>query len=164
MAHVIRPATEEDLDQISSLYEEFQSFHVDGLPDRLRVPEAHEVDRAALAAAVRALVTGADRTLLVADDGGRLAGLAEVHLQPPAASPFVVPRTSAVLQSLVVTASDRGAGTGRALVAGAEAWAAARGATEVQVKTWEFAAGPLAFYEALGYTTFRRELVKPLLD
>jgi GNAT superfamily N-acetyltransferase len=159
---VIRPATEDDLDRVRSLYDEFQSFHVDWMQDRLRLPDPHEVDRAQLDTALRALIAGVDGVLLVADDGGRLAGLAEVHLLPPAASPFVVPRASAVLQSLIVTASDRGRGAGKALVAAAEAWAAVRGATEVQVKTWEFAAGPLAFYEALGYTTFRRELAKPI--
>jgi len=32
----------------------------------------------------------------------------------------------------------------------------------MKTKTWEFSEGPLHFYEALGYRTLRRELVKLL--
>jgi GNAT superfamily N-acetyltransferase len=47
-------------------------------------------------------------------------------------------------------------------MAAAEAWARERGATELRLDAWEFAAGPLPFYESLGYQTIKRTLVKPL--
>ena len=89
-------------------------------------------------------------------------GLAEVYLDPVPSSPYVVARPTATLQSLLVTERFRGEGIGRALVAAAEQWAAEHGAEMLKAKTWEFAAGPLVFYESLGYRTLRRELVKTL--
>jgi GNAT superfamily N-acetyltransferase len=162
VAPLIRPAADDDLPALHGLYEEFHGFHVDGLGDRLRVPAAHEVDRAELDTALRALIERDDRLLLVADDGGRLVGFAEAYVDEPSRSPFVVPRASATLQSLLVTSAARGTGLGRALVAATEQWAASRGARELHLKTWEFDAGPLAFYESLGYATFRRELTKSI--
>jgi hypothetical protein len=44
----------------------------------------------------------------------------------------------------------------------AEAWARQHGATEMQLDTWEFDAGPLRFYEKTGYRTLKRVLVKAI--
>jgi GNAT superfamily N-acetyltransferase len=41
-------------------------------------------------------------------------------------------------------------GVGGRLMTAAEAWAHARRATQLRLDAWEFAAGPLPFYEALG--------------
>ncbi len=84
------------------------------------------------------------------------------RLDPPAASAYVVPRTTATLQSLLVTEGVRGTGVGRELMDAAERWAAERGVDELKAKTWELPEGPLSFYEALGYRTLRRDLVKSL--
>ncbi len=159
---MIRRATRGDIDGLRRLYDEFHAFHVRGVPKYLRVPEPGEVDPQEFNRALERLIEGDEATLLVAEVQGALAGLAEVYLDPLPHSPFVVPRRTATLQSLVVTQCATGTGLGRALVEAAERWAAERGAEEMKAKTWEFPEGPQAFYEALGYTTLRRELVKPL--
>jgi hypothetical protein len=38
----------------------------------------------------------------------------------------------------------------------------ANGASEMRLDVWEFAAGPLEFYERLGYRTLRRALVREI--
>jgi GNAT superfamily N-acetyltransferase len=144
------------------LYDEFHAFHVRGVPSHLRVPEPDEVDEATFDRAIERLVEGDDTTLLVAETEGRLVGFAEVYVDPPTDSAYVVPRTTATLQSLLVTEGFRGTGVGRELMDAAERWAAERGVEELKAKTWEFSEGPLFFYEALGYQTLRRELVKSL--
>jgi Acetyltransferase (GNAT) family len=100
---LIRRATRADLEQARVLYDEFHAFHVRGVPSHLRIPAPEEVDAAAFDRAIERLVEGEDATLLVAESDGRLVGFAEVYVDPPAASAYVVPRTTATLQSLLVT-------------------------------------------------------------
>ena len=44
----------------------------------------------------------------------------------------------------------------------AQDWARARGAAEMRLDIWEFPAGPLLFYQKLGYRILRRSLVREL--
>jgi len=158
----IRQATRDDTEALRALYDEFHAFHVRGVPGHLRLPGLGEADADEFDRGIESIVESDEATLLVAESGDRLVGLAELYLDPPRESPFVVPRRTAKLQSLLVTEDLRGTGLGRALVEAGERWATARGADEITAKTWEFSEGPLVFYESLGYRTLSRELVKAL--
>ena len=156
----IRPATEADLDQALILYHEFHEFHVQGVPDRLRVPAPY--DDAAARETLTHILYSQDAALFVAEQQERLVGLAEVYLHHDAPHAAAISFTYGHLQSLIVTESLRGTGLGRRLVEAAERWASARGATEMRLACWEFSGGPLPFYEALGYHTIKRTLAHPL--
>ena len=158
----IRPATEADLDQALTLYHEFHEFHVRGVPDRLRVPTPY--DDAAARETLTHILHSQHAAFFVADDErqGRLLGLAEVYLHHDAPHAAAISFTYGHLQSLIVTERLRGTGLGRRLVEAAEQWASERGATEMRLACWEFAGGPLPFYEALGYHTIKRTLARPL--
>jgi GNAT superfamily N-acetyltransferase len=156
----IRPATAADITALLALYAEFHSFHVAGMADRLREPEQR--DDADVRAALDGLLRAGDAALLVAADGDQVIGLAEVYLKRDEENPWRVGYTYGHLQSLMVAAAWRRAGIGARLVTAAEAWARERGAAEMRLETWEFPAGPLAFYEARGYRTLRRTLARRL--
>ena len=156
----IRRATEADLDQALALYHEFHEFHVRGVPDRLRVPHPYG-DTAAHETLVKVL-HGEDAALFVAEERGRLIGLAEAYLRRDTPHPAAIEYVYGYLQSLIVTAAIRRRGLGRRLVAAAEEWSRERGASEMRLSCWEFAEGPLPFYEALGYRTMKRTLVRSL--
>lgn len=156
----IRRATEDDLDQALALYHEFHEFHVVGVPDRLRVPHPYD-DTAARETLLHVLRDG-NAALLVVAERGRLVGLAEVYLRRDTPHPAAIEYVYGYLQSLIVTASIRRRGLGRQLVAAAEQWSREHGAAEMRLTCWEFAEGPLPFYEALGYRTMKRTLVHPL--
>ncbi|HEU0028904.1 MAG TPA: GNAT family N-acetyltransferase [Ktedonobacterales bacterium] len=164
----IRPAREADFDDLIALYEEFHAFHVRGVPDRLRLPEpsgdpaAGERERAWMREQLRAILRDPDAALLLAEAGGRIVGLAEVYQRRDEPNLWTVQHTYGHLQSLIVTERWRRRGLGGRLVAAAEAWARERGATQLRLEAWEFAAGPLPFYKSLGYQTVKRELVRPL--
>jgi GNAT superfamily N-acetyltransferase len=161
---VIRRAHEADLDDMIALYEEFHAFHVHGVPDRLRLPErpGDPELRAEVRELLLTLLRDPEAALFVAEVDGALIGLAEVYLRRDAPHPLTVSHTYGYLQSLVVTAEQRGRGLGTRLVVAAENWARGQGATQLRLETWEFPASPLPFYEALGYRTAKRALVKPL--
>jgi GNAT superfamily N-acetyltransferase len=164
----IRPTRETDIDNLIALYEEFHTFHVLGAPTRLRLPAPsddraqYEEEWAQIRAQLLAILQDANTALLLAEAAGQIVGLAEIYLRRDEANPLTVQHTYSHLQSLIVTERWRGRGVGARLMAVAEAWARKRGATELRLDAWEFAAGPLPFYEALGYQTVKRTLVKPL--
>lgn len=156
----IRLAAEQDIDQLILLYTEFHEFHVLGVPDRLRRPDTY--DEAWLRDALRTILSSDDAALFVVDSGEELLGLAEVYLRQDEPHSLTVAHRYGYLQSLIILASHRKKGLGKQLVTAAQQWAKERDAMEMQLNTWEFEAGPLAFYETLGYRTLKRYLVTDL--
>lgn len=160
----LRLAAPGDFDPIFQLYFEFHQFHVVGAPKYLRGMAAPD-DRSntELVESLHKIMTGQDSALFVAEHDSELIGLAEIYLvHPDLPDRLVQPVTYGLLQSLIVKESYRGQGLGRLLVEQAERWAREKGATEFRLDVWEFAAGPLRFYERLGYRTIRRTLAKDL--
>lgn len=92
--------------------------------------------------------------VLVADVGPTIAGFAHV-----AAPRDLISADCAEIQALVVRAGGRGRGVGRALVAAAEAWAAARGCTEIRVRSNVVRERAHAFYRARGYEVIKTQTV-----
>jgi GNAT superfamily N-acetyltransferase len=153
----IRAATRDDSAALLELYRAFHEYHVRAVPNRLRVPERYDDEQTS--EQLQRIVDGDDAALFVAEDSGRLVGLAEVYLKRDDTHPATIAYTYGYLQSLMVTEAIRGQGVGRRLIQAAHHWAKERGATEMRLSTWEHAAGPQAFYEGLGYRTLRRTLV-----
>ena len=69
---------------------------------------------------------------------------------------ILVPHGTVFINSMVVTAEQRGKGIGRTLVDAAMGWGRARGATALELVVWEFNQAALAFYERLGLATIHR--------
>lgn len=160
---IIRRAAIHDLDVLCRLYVAFHEFHVQELPDRLSsIGDPDMFDCTDLSHTLANFLTQPDAAIFVADVDQRIVGLAEVYLrQDEEGSPKILYRYGYV-QSLMVDERVRGQGIGTALVAAAEQWTREQGAREMRLETWEFPAGPLAFYEGAGYYTLRRMLVRPL--
>jgi GNAT superfamily N-acetyltransferase len=108
-----------------------------------RFAMSYEPDRNVFAPSFSAMIEAQDVSLLVADDGGTLAGYAvAVEFGTLFANGAIVQ-----IEELFVEEAKRGAGTGQALVAAVVEWARQRGAVEVTVPTRR--AG--AYYERLGF-------------
>ncbi|MGE5654583.1 MAG: N-acetyltransferase family protein [Bacillota bacterium] len=165
MAIMIREATLGDLEGLCRLYHAFHEFHVQGVPDRLISLGSYECyDRARLERSLHEIMARDDAIIFVAEDSDRLVGLAEAYLREDnPTNAFRVSRKHIYLQSLMVADDSRRLGVGRKLVEAVHACARERGATEVQLETWEFPGGPQRFYEAMGYRTLRRTLVCDLV-
>ena len=63
---------------------------------------------------------------------------------------------------MAVAAEHQGQGFGRALMAEAEGWALAQGASEIELHVWEANRRAIEFYQKLGYTTTRRTMRRVL--
>ncbi len=135
-----------------------------GLAPRLTVGIAPWRDPAAFLAAARRWIEGSidgigpDRAVLVAEDAqGRCVGFVsvgrDVHLTG---------EEQAYVGELAVAEGVEGGGVGRALLAGAEAWARERGYRLVALDTGAANARARDFYRRLGYAGESVKLVKVL--
>jgi GNAT superfamily N-acetyltransferase len=120
----IRPATVSDYDQLCELFDEVDALHREARPDIFRKPDGapRSSER------VSSLISGPASTILVADRGGVLLGLAVVVEQPTSANPLHVPRRVAEIVTIVVRKSARRRGVGKSLIGASLAWANERGA------------------------------------
>ena len=107
------------------------------------------------AARLTLLLERDDHTVLVAcADDGAVVGWVHVFVMNLIESePFTD------LGGLVVAATHRGQGVGRALVAAAEAWTADRGLSKLRVRTRSTRTAAHAFYEHLGFTLTKEQRI-----
>ena len=103
----------------------------------------YEVAAAELGARIERVLAATDHYAAIAEEGGQVAGLLHVFERPALEKPC-----EAVVQAIVVDATRRGHGIGKALMETAEAWARSRGLGSVVLSTRNAA----AFYTQLGYS------------
>jgi GNAT superfamily N-acetyltransferase len=154
----IRQATGDDYEALCALLEEVDALHREQVPQVFRRPAGPVRERDY----IDGLLADESAGLFLALADGRPAGSLLVLLRDAPPIPILVPRRVAVVDNLVVKASFRGSGVGRALMDRAEAWAAQHGAGAVELSVFEFNRQAIGFYESLGYETITRRMVKPL--
>ena len=160
MAVEIREAAPEDYDGLIEVLAEIDAYHAEHLPHVFRPTCGPARSRAY----VLSLLEDPDSVLLVAEEGGRVVGVADVRAHTTPDIPVLVPRRYAMVDAIVVRRTHQGRGIGRELMRCAESWARASGLEEVRLNVWEFNQGAIAFYEKLGYTTTLRRMARCLDD
>jgi ribosomal protein S18 acetylase RimI-like enzyme len=155
----IRKATAQDYAGLCEIIEEVDALHGDHLPHIFQKPKgpARELEW------VLGLLSDPDHGLFVAEVEGQLAGFVHLVIRDSHPIPLLVPRRLALVDNLAVKTEFRRSGIGRALMQRAEAWAAAKSATEIDLNVYEFNETAIAFYQNLGYETYSRRMSKPLL-
>lgn len=121
---------------------------------RLAAELGYPADAADMRTRLAAVLALADHHVVVAESGGALLGWAAVEVR----SLLIAPRKPE-LMGLVVAANARRLGVGRALVAAAEHWAAARGGERMTVRSNAARRESHPFYERLGYTRSKTQHV-----
>jgi len=104
------------------------------------------------------LSSDARAVVIVAEESGRVIGLATAHTH----SSIHVDGEVAWITSLVVGSARRKHGVGRRLVAALEAWARSRGCVRLSVTTALHRHEAHAFYERLGFEFTGRRYTRPL--
>jgi GNAT superfamily N-acetyltransferase len=136
-AHRIRTASSSDAAPLAALSDALgYTSTVDQIRDRL------------------VLLDDPERTLLVADRGGDLAGFIDVHVQRVVeADPY------GEVGGLVVGADFRRTGLGQALLGAAAAWCRDRGLATMWIRANLARSGSHEFYEAIGCGTVKDQRV-----
>ncbi len=126
---------------------------------RLSAELGYPCTASAMRQRIGALARRRHTALFVAESDGAIVGWVQVESRR-----LIETGAFAELTGLVVAASARGRGVGRALVAAAEAWAGARGFPALRLRSNVIRTGARAFYERLGYRVVKRQnvFVRPL--
>ena len=161
-APLIRMATERDIETLIPLYRAFHEFHVAGMPERLRVPEHYDIPL--FQTTISDFIQRPDVALFVAEQEEDLIGFVEVHIRETPLDNAVVHYRYGHVQSLMVAAQYRNAGLGSTLFRAAKEWAISQSIFQLRLDIWEFDAGPLHFYERLGFHTVKREMTIDISD
>ena len=156
----IRAAEAEDYDDLCALFAQVDALHRDKLPHLYQKPRGPARAKDYILGRIANEHVG----FFVAEAVGVLIGLVDVAVceSPPVS--LLVPRRYAVVDSLVVDQRFQRTGVGRALMEQVHRWAAAQGATEVELTVYAFNETALAFYDSLGYRALSSRMVRRLED
>lgn len=149
----VRAATAANIPAVSALYTQFYRFHARLQPERYR--EAHESGRYPLD-----VINGERGDLLVAGDGARILGF--LHVREAQTPPYAAfhPCRYAEVVDLMVDPACRRQGVATRLLDAAEAWAARRGLSCLELSVLEENEGAARLYAARGYRPVSHTLRK----
>jgi ribosomal protein S18 acetylase RimI-like enzyme len=154
---VIRKALMADLDGVSGVFAESNRFHAGLVPHVIRVGEPVMTRNW-----FERVLAEPEQALFVAQLGEEVAGILLAALRTSTEDPILQPRRYAYVDEIAVATAHQGQGLGRALMAVAERWAWAQGASEIELQVWEANRPAIAFYQKLGYSTARRTMRREL--
>lgn len=155
----VRPATERDIEAVNRLRRQVNDVHVQGRPDFFR-PGFCQALQNRLAEQMKKPGSG----VLVAEADGKVAGFAMVNLIVRPQSPYSRPRAFYHVEEFGVDAVYRRQGVATALMEYMKQDALNRGFSRIELDMWAFNTGALAFYEAVGFETYRRYMELKLRD
>ena len=147
----VRPARREELERVNELRRMVNEVHVAGRPDIFK-PGFCE----ALKQHVYDELDGADSDVLVALIDGAVCGFSTVQYIRRPESPYTLARDFYRVEEFGVDAACRRRGVASALVAYMKKDARDKGFERLELDVWAFNEGALAFYEAAGFSTYRR--------
>lgn len=147
----VRLARDDELDRINELRKQVNELHAAGKPEIFRpdfTPEMRDF--------IHVIRDDPDKDIAVAEREGQICAFAVLHhIRRPE---NMVKREQEYLDidEFGVDEACRRQGVGTELMAYIRRFAAEKGLRRIELNMWEFNQSALAFYEELGFTTFRR--------
>jgi GNAT superfamily N-acetyltransferase len=151
----VRMATLGDYDVLIALFDALDEFHRQGRPDFFQAFGGPARTRQQL----EQWLAGPGSTVLVAERGADVIGLAVLLTRPPSPFAGAVPRKVIELDNLVVRADQRRWRVGRRLLGAAVDWSRRQDATHVEVAVHAFNRDARRFYEGFGFSASVDRLV-----
>lgn len=156
---MVRFASEQDLDRINVIRAQVNAVHAAGRPDIFKSGFGQELqDRAG------ELMHGENSCILVAERDGIVCGIASVEYLVRQESAYCRERKTYYVTEFGVDEAFRRQGVGRELLAFLRKDALKRGFTRMELDVWSFNQTAAAFYEAVGFQTFRQYMEWNLED
>ena len=147
----VRFARDGDLERVNELRRMVNDLHVEGKPDVFKPGFCDE-----LRDYIHVIRADPNKEIVVAELEGSVCGFAVLnHIVRPE-NPFMYERDFLDIDEFAVDEACRRRGVASAMVAFIRAWAKEKGYKRLELNMWEFNRGALAFYEAAGFSTYRR--------
>ncbi len=154
----IRTAQIRDIDGIFEVLAEADQLHRDAHPEIFR-PGGFD---ASIKKFYRACIMDPAAEIFIAEQQTKIVGAILISLQHSPKAPALLPRKFGVIENIAVHPSLRETGIGQALMKRAQQWAAALGASSIELTVWAFNQGAMSFYEKIGYKTIHHKMRKDL--
>ena len=153
----IRFAKEEELERVNELRRQVNEMHVKGKPEIFKPGFSEEMREL-----VYTFYRDPLKKIVVCEDGGKLCGFAVLsHIAKPE-NPVRKKLDYLDVDEFGVDEACRRQGIATAMIAFIREYAKAEGFERIELNMWEFNTGALAFYEAVGFSTYRRYMeMKP---
>lgn len=148
---MVRFAKIEDLERVNELRKIVNDVHVEGRPDIFKAGFHDE-----LRDFIYDIWDTENKDIIVAERNGVICGFACVQYVSKPESPFMHARTFYDVDEFGVDTAFRRQGVATELIAFIREDAKKRGIDRIELNMWEFNQGALAFYESVGFQTYRR--------
>lgn len=147
----IRFAKETELEQINKLRKQVNDLHVKGKPEIFKAGFSEELKNY-----VYDVFYNERKKIVVCDCDGIIAGFAILnHISKPE-SPFSYARDFLDIDEFCVDVHYRRQGIATQMIQYIQDYAKNEDFTRIELNMWEFNQEALAFYESIGFTTYRR--------
>lgn len=150
---IIRFAKENELVRVNELRKQVNDLHVEGEPDVFKEGFNDE-----LRDHVYDIWNDSEQEIVVADSDGIICGFAVLHHIVKPATPFMYERDFMDVDEFCVDKEYRRQGVASEIITFIRKYAKERGFNRIELNMWEFNQDALAFYEAVGFKTYRRYL------
>ena len=147
----VRFAKEKELDRINELRKQVNDLHVDGKPDVFKPGFCDE-----LRDLINVIWTDPEQEIVVAVADGAICGFAIIHHINKPENPFMKERDFLDIDEFCVDEAYRRKGVATSLITFIKEYAKEKGFHRIELNMWEFNKGALAFYESVGFETYRR--------
>ena len=148
---LVRYARENELERVNELRKQVNDLHVAGRPDIFKPGFSKE-----LAEHVYTIWNDPDQKIVVCEREGLICGFAVLHHIRKPENPFMFERDYLDIDEFCVDEAFRRTCVATEMIAFIRAYAKTQGFDRIELNMWEFNGDALAFYEAVGFTTYRR--------
>ena len=147
----VRFAKENELDHINELRKQVNDLHVKGKPDVFKPGFSDE-----LRDFINVIWNDPEQEIVVAVTDGTICGFAIIHHINKPENPFMKERDLLDIDEFCVDEAYRRKGVATDLITFIKGYAKEKGFHRIELNMWEFNRGALAFYESVGFETYRR--------
>ncbi|MCR5468414.1 MAG: GNAT family N-acetyltransferase [Lachnospiraceae bacterium] len=147
---MIRRAEKKDIPQINRIREQVNNIHVQGRPDIFKTGFSKEIQDIALE-----FLQSDETDIWVDERDGEITGMVMIQYINRPETPYNLARDFCQITEICVDEKWRRKGVAHELMEGVRAEARKRGMEKIELDVWAFN-DALEFYEAEGFTVFRR--------
>lgn len=147
----VRLAKESELSRINELRKQVNDIHAAGKPEVFKPGFSQELQDVIIN-----IWNDPEKEIVVAEDDGVIVGYAVLyHINKPE-NPFMFERDYLDIDEFGVDEACRRKGVATAMIGFIREYAKEKEIHRIELNMWEFNEDALAFYEAAGFSTYRR--------